>query len=65
MRDNDAYTVSITDFLFEGGDGYSMFKDAKVIIPFGASLRDLFLAYAENGGKLRPPEDKDRIVRVK
>ena len=37
---NANYTIALSDFLVKGGDGYTMFKDAKVLIPADKAQKD-------------------------
>ncbi len=37
---NAKYTIALSDFLVKGGDGYTMFKDAPVLIPADKAQKD-------------------------
>jgi len=49
LSENAVYKLAITDYLYAGGDHYSMFKDAKVITR-GDLLKDVVARHIENMG---------------
>lgn len=49
LDENKIYTVSGMDFIFIGGNGFSMFKDVKVIAEYGAA-DNLFTEYLNKNG---------------
>ncbi len=57
------YTVATNDFTAAGGDGYAMFKSAKVLYQSGIMLRDVAIEYLK--GKSIEPKVEGRIVIVK
>ncbi len=57
------YTVATNDFTAAGGDGYSMFKDAKVLYMSGEMLRDVAIRYIK--GLEISPKVEGRIMLVK
>lgn len=40
VTEGEVYTIATTDFLFTGGDGYTMFKDAKRLTDSAAAPKD-------------------------
>ena len=49
------YTVALPDYLARGGDGYAMFRAARVLIPpeHGPGLVETLLDAAERRGSIR------------
>lgn len=35
IKPEEKYTIVATDYILQGGDGFSMFKDAEVLLPAG------------------------------
>jgi 2',3'-cyclic-nucleotide 2'-phosphodiesterase (5'-nucleotidase family) len=58
------YTVATNDFMAAGGDGYTWFKEGKVLFNSGDMLRDVIAAYVSEAGTVTP-SDEARIVPVK
>lgn len=56
------YTVAITDFMAEGGDGYNLFK-TKPALKTGSPLRELIVETIRERGTVDAKKD-ERIVRV-
>lgn len=54
LDEKKVYTVATNDFIAAGGDGYDMFKDAKVIFSSGEMLRDVFARHIKAQGKVSP-----------
>lgn len=61
LDENKTYTVATNDFIAAGGDGYDMFKGARVIFASGEMLRDVFARYVTQLGKASP-EIEGRII---
>ncbi|HOS50624.1 MAG TPA: 5'-nucleotidase C-terminal domain-containing protein, partial [Bacillota bacterium] len=57
------YSVATNDFTAAGGDGYTMFKDAKVLYMSGEMLRDVAIKYIK--GQEIAPKVEGRISIVK
>ncbi len=59
------YTVATNDFMASGGDGYSMLRDAEVVVPAeaGPLLSNLVIDYIEERGNVSPLVE-GRIRRV-
>ena len=57
------YSVATNDFTAAGGDGYAMFKDAKVLYMSGEMLRDVAIKYIK--GLEIAPKVEGRISVVK
>jgi len=50
------YTIAVNDFIANGGDGYTLLKQAKVI-KYDAVLRDIILDYLKDHPVIAPEED--------
>ena len=61
IAQNREYTVTLSDFLAQGGDGYDELKTAHVVQRIPATLPDLFRQAFQRDGTLRNdlPEDKE------
>ncbi len=57
------YSVATNDFTAAGGDGFTMFKEAKVLYQSGVMLRDVAIEYLK--GKEVAPKVEGRIEVVK
>lgn len=57
------YTVATNDFVAAGGDGYTMFQSAKVLVETGEMLRDAVAGYFIEEGAIAP-EVEGRIVVI-
>lgn len=57
------YTVATNDFIAAGGDGYSMFESATIIVETGEMLRDAVVSYVIGEGTIAP-DVEGRIVVV-
>ena len=57
------YDVATNDFTAAGGDGFTMFKEAKVMYQSGVMLRDVAIEYLK--GKEVAPKVEGRIEVVK
>lgn len=59
------YTVATNDFMASGGDGYSMLRDAEVVVPgqAGPLLTNLVMEYIQEQGAVSPGVE-GRIVRA-
>ncbi|NMB44792.1 MAG: multifunctional 2',3'-cyclic-nucleotide 2'-phosphodiesterase/5'-nucleotidase/3'-nucleotidase [Firmicutes bacterium] len=57
------YTVATNDFIAAGGDGYTMFTSAKVLVETGDMLRDAVANYVASQGTTAP-EVEGRIIVV-
>ncbi len=60
---NRIYTVATNCFLRAGGDGYTMFKEARVILETGDLLRDAVAAYIRTA-EIVHPKVEGRIRRA-
>lgn len=56
------YSVATNDFIAAGGDGYTMFKDAKVLVNTGLMFRDIVVEYLQGLGQPISPEVEGRII---
>jgi 2',3'-cyclic-nucleotide 2'-phosphodiesterase (5'-nucleotidase family) len=52
LNEKKIYTVATNDFIAAGGDGYDMFKEAKILFSSGEMLRDVFAKYIKQMGKV-------------
>jgi 2',3'-cyclic-nucleotide 2'-phosphodiesterase (5'-nucleotidase family) len=52
LDEKKTYTVATNDFIAAGGDGYDVFKEAKMIFSSGEMLRDVFARYIKQMGKV-------------
>lgn len=57
------YTVATNDFLAAGGDGYTTFTSANILVETGLMLRDAMADYVAAQGSISP-EVEDRIVAI-
>lgn len=57
------YTVATNDFIAAGGDGYTMFQSASILVETGEMLRDAVAGYVAEQGSIAP-EVEGRIVTV-
>lgn len=68
LDDNKTYTLATSDFLVSrGGDGYAMFKNAKVLIKADAAPKDSELlerAIAGAPNKTIAPKLENRVVKI-
>ncbi|HEY0459425.1 MAG TPA: 5'-nucleotidase C-terminal domain-containing protein [Pyrinomonadaceae bacterium] len=69
LDENKTYTLATSDFLVsKSGDGYTMFKDAKILIPAANAPRDseVFEQSIKNApNSTIAPEREGRIVKIK
>ncbi len=69
LDENKTYTLATSDFLVtRGGDGYAMFKDAKILIAADAAQKDsdvLESAIRSAPNSTIAPKLEGRIVRIK
>ena len=54
---NKTYVVATNDFTAVGGDGYTMFKDGKVLFQSGLYLRDVVVDYIKAQGNISSKTD--------
>lgn len=54
---NKSYKVATNDFTAAGGDGYTMFKEGKVLFQSGLYLRDLMVSYVQAHGNVNAKTD--------
>ncbi len=52
IEDDKVYTLATDDFLLEGGDGYSVFKDKKIVGEF-RTMADILMSYIEREGVVK------------
>jgi len=68
LDENKTYTLATSDFLVSrGGDGYVMFKDAKVLIKADAAPKDSDLfekAILDAPNKTIAPKLENRVVKI-
>ncbi|MGI8542114.1 MAG: bifunctional metallophosphatase/5'-nucleotidase [Aridibacter sp.] len=68
LDDNKKYTLATSDFLVSnGGDGYTMFKDAKILINKDAAKKDAEIlqnAINSSPNKTISPKVEGRIIRT-
>lgn len=68
LDDNKKYTLATSDFLVSnGGDGYTMFKDAKILINKDAAKKDAEIlqnAINSSPNKTISPKVEGRIIRI-
>ncbi len=68
LDENKNYTVATSDFLVSaGGDGYTMFKDAKILTEKGTAKKDaaiVQMAIDNSPNKTISPKLEGRIVRI-
>ncbi len=69
IKDNKNYTLATTSFLvLNGGDGYKMFKNGKVLTDLNKAQKDAEIlenAVKNAPDKLIAPEVEGRIIRIK
>lgn len=67
LDENKTYTLATSDFLVsKGGDGYTMFKNAKVLTDAGSAPKDSdLLEKAIREAKTIAPKLEGRIVKIK
>ena len=58
-----AYTVATNDFIAAGGDGYTMFESAELLVETGEMLRDAVASHFIEEGAIAP-EVEGRIVVI-
>lgn len=61
------YTIALSDFLVKGGDGYTMFKNARVLIPADQARKDseVFEEAIRNAPNATiSPKLENRIIRI-
>jgi len=66
IRPVDTYTVALPNYIFNGGDGYDMFKDGKVIVDSDSARTDVevLIDYAKSLGVIDVSvEGRIRIIR--
>jgi 2',3'-cyclic-nucleotide 2'-phosphodiesterase (5'-nucleotidase family) len=65
---NKTYTLATSDFLVSrGGDGYTMFKDAKILLPADKAPKDSEVfeqAIKSSANSTISPKVEGRVVRV-
>ncbi len=63
LEDGKTYSVATNDFMQRGGDGYTMFRDAKELLPANDAplMANEVMDYIEHIGTVRGP-DGGRIV---
>ncbi len=68
LDDNKKYTLATSDFLVSnGGDGYTMFKDAKILINKDAAKKDAEIlqnAIKNSPNQTISPKVEGRIIRI-
>lgn len=47
IQDDKVYTVATNDYLYQGGDGYDVIKNSKLIYNSGMLIKDVFTEYVE------------------
>ncbi|MCR4401342.1 MAG: 5'-nucleotidase C-terminal domain-containing protein [Firmicutes bacterium] len=57
------YKVATNDFMAAGGDGYDMFKGAKVLFSSGEMLRDVMARYIAEAGAVSPQVEARIVVK--
>jgi 5'-nucleotidase len=69
LDENKTYTLATSDFLVtRGGDGYTMFKDAKILIKSENVPKDSALlekAIASSPNKTIAPKLENRVVKIR
>ena len=60
---NKVYKIATVNFLISGGDGYTMFANAKEIIDTGLYTTDLVITYLKDKGNVPAPVMNRVIVR--
>jgi 2',3'-cyclic-nucleotide 2'-phosphodiesterase (5'-nucleotidase family) len=53
---NNSYTIAVNDFIANGGDGYTLLKQAKVI-KYDTVLRDIIVDYLKKNPVISPEEE--------
>jgi 5'-nucleotidase / UDP-sugar diphosphatase len=64
LEDGKTYSVATNDYMQRGGDGYTMFRDAKELLPANDSplMANEVIDYVEHIGTVRNVGGGDRIV---
>jgi 2',3'-cyclic-nucleotide 2'-phosphodiesterase (5'-nucleotidase family) len=57
IEDDKTYTVATNDYLYQGGDGYDVIKDSKLIYNSGLLIKDVFKQYVEENKVIEPKVD--------
>ena len=57
------YTVTTVDFLADGGDAFSTFKQGKNIV-YGVALRDIFLSYLNKNSPVAPRTEERIMINL-
>lgn len=47
IDENKTYTVATNDYLYQGGDGYDVIKNSKLVYNSGLLIKDVFTQYVE------------------
>ena len=61
IEDDRTYSVATNDFLYQGGDGYNVFKNVKNVYNSGLLIEDIFKEYVQKHQQLNT-EVEGRIV---
>lgn len=63
IDENKTYTVATNDYLYQGGDGYDVIKDSKLIYNSGLLIKDVFKQYVEKNKVLNAKVE--RRIKIK
>ena len=63
LEPDKTYTVATNDFVAAGGDGYTMFQSATVLVETGEMLRDAVASYVVEEGTIAP-QVEGRIAAI-
>jgi 2',3'-cyclic-nucleotide 2'-phosphodiesterase (5'-nucleotidase family) len=64
VDDNKIYWVITSDYLADGGDGYSVFKSSDVHLVSDEKVRELIVAHIQNLTKQNLDVDYDKTIRI-
>jgi 5'-nucleotidase / UDP-sugar diphosphatase len=66
LDDNKTYTVATNDYLYQGGDGYDVIKNSKMIYNSGLLIKDVFTLYVKQKKSLDAKiEGRIKILNLK